>query len=48
VALYEFRVRFPIARRRVHVNSCLQGPLSVEVEAAAAARDAETALLVKS
>ncbi len=30
----EFRERFPIFRRRIYVNSCSQGALSVDVEAA--------------
>ena len=33
----EFRARFPILGRRVYVNSCSQGALSVDVEQAVAA-----------
>jgi selenocysteine lyase/cysteine desulfurase len=33
-ALARFRARFPILSRRVYVNSCSQGALSVDVEAA--------------
>ena len=33
----EFRKRFPILARRVYVNSCSQGALSVDVEEAIAA-----------
>lgn len=35
--LEEFRARFPICGQRVYVNSCSQGALSIEVEAAFAA-----------
>jgi selenocysteine lyase/cysteine desulfurase len=34
--LADFRARFPILRRRVYVNNCSQGALSVDVEAAVA------------
>jgi len=37
LTLDEFRARFPILRSRVYVNSCSQGALSLEVEAALAA-----------
>ncbi len=33
----EFRARFPILGRRVYVNSCSQGALSLDVEAALSA-----------
>ena len=35
-ALERFRARFPIFRQRVYLNSCSQGALSLEVEAAVA------------
>jgi selenocysteine lyase/cysteine desulfurase len=35
--LQQFRSRFPILQRRVYVNSCSQGALSIDVEAAMAA-----------
>jgi selenocysteine lyase/cysteine desulfurase len=35
--LEQFRARFPIFRHRVYVNSCSQGALSLDVEAAVAA-----------
>lgn len=34
LTLTQFRARFPILSRRVYVNSCSQGALSIEVEAA--------------
>jgi selenocysteine lyase/cysteine desulfurase len=34
LSLDEFRARFPIFQRRVYVNSCSQGALSVDVESA--------------
>ena len=37
MTLDQFRSRFPILGRRVYVNSCSQGALSIEVEAALAA-----------
>jgi selenocysteine lyase/cysteine desulfurase len=37
LTIEQFRARFPIFNRRVYVNSCSQGALSLEVEAALAA-----------
>ncbi len=37
MTLPQFRARFPIFKRKVYVNSCSQGALSVDVEAALAA-----------
>jgi selenocysteine lyase/cysteine desulfurase len=37
LTLAQFRARFPILRQRVYVNSCSQGALSTDVEAALAA-----------
>ena len=34
LSLADFRSRFPIFRNRVYVNSCSQGALSTDVEAA--------------
>ena len=34
LSLSQFRSRFPILERRVYVNSCSQGALSTDVEAA--------------
>ena len=34
ISLAEFRARFPILTRRVYVNSCSQGALSIDVDQA--------------